>query len=217
MKQTLFSKYRSIGLAIIACLILAVVSLFTPFGHRIAYALPAIGTVVALLLAHGAFLAPAFGAALTVEAPVKTWQRADVYMGSATPCAQALFRAFKSWMMQQAVPIELQLIAISDLTADVNPLDGVLRVYGIYLKKQATATDAFFNIFDDASDDATAGDAKLSLPLFESGKETMAFFPDGIPLGTGLVIGAYTALIGSNGSTPTTTGDGPNGFLLVGA
>lgn len=160
---------------------------------------------------------PVFGASLTVEAPVLTWQRVDVVLNQATPGAQALFRGFKSWIMQQKAGMSLQFIPISDQTVDTNPLDGAIRVYAVYLKKQPTATDAYFKVTDDATDDTTADDQKVTLPLFESGKESIAFFPDGIPLAAGLVTASYTAPSGNNGTTATTAGDGPNGFLLVGA
>jgi len=161
-------------------------------------------------------------AVLATEAPVTMWDKVDSRLNGgpvgtgATPCAQMCFRAFKSWCMQHLRGINLQLIDMADLTVDINPLDGAIRVYAIYARKQPTATDTYFNIFDDAATDGTAADARLSLPLLESGREVFAFYPDGLPLVDGLVVGAYTALIGANGVTPTTTGDGPNGFLLVG-
>lgn len=158
-----------------------------------------------------------FGAALTTEAPVTMWEKLlEQRLANKTPFARMAFVAFKSWAMQHLRGKELQLIDITDQTVDTNPLDGAIRVYAIYLKKQATATDAWFKVFDNATDDATAGDAKIALPILESGVESFAFFPDGIPLANGLVIGSYTAFIGANNATPTTAGDGPNGFLLVG-
>lgn len=158
-----------------------------------------------------------FGAALTVEAPATMWDKiADQRLAAATPAAQMLFRGFKSWCMQHMRGIQLQCIDFGDQTVDTNPLDGAVRVFAVYCKKQGTAADAWFKVFDDATDDATAGDAKIALPILEASKESIAFFPDGIPLADGLVIGSYTAFIGANNSTPTTAGDGPNGFLLVG-
>lgn len=157
------------------------------------------------------------GAVLTVEAPVTMWEKVlEQRLASASPCAQMLFRAYKSWCMQHLKGISLQLIDLANVTVDTNPLDGAIRVYAIYVKKQATGTDTFFKVFDDATDDATAGDAVVAIPLMESGEAAMMFWPDGHPLADGLVTGAYTAYIGANNATPTTTGDGPNAFLLVG-
>jgi len=154
------------------------------------------------------------GAALTVESPVQTWQRVDTALASATPAAQAMFRAFKSWLMQQKNEVHLQMIKIADLTNDVNDLDGALRIYAIYLKKQATATDAFWRLFDDATNSGTTTDLKIVLPVLEASKEAMAFFPDGVPIADGIVETSQTT---GDGTTDTTTGDGPNGFMLVGA
>lgn len=157
-------------------------------------------------------------ATLTTEAPVTMWEKVLTQrLANKTPFAFQAFVAFKTWAMQHLRQKELQLIDFADQTVDTNPLDGAIRVYAIYCKKQATATDAYFKVFDDATDDATAGDAKIALPILESGVESFAFFPDGIPLIDGLVIGSYTAFIGANNATPTTTGDGPSGFLLVGS
>lgn len=158
----------------------------------------------------------AIGAVLTVEPPVVTWDKVDSRLAGATPCAQMMYRSFKSWCMQNLRGINLQLLDVANLTGFTNPLDGAIRVYAIYIKKQNTATRAYFNLFDNATNDAVAADAKLSLPMFEAGKEAFLFFPDGLPLAAGLVLGAYTALIGANATTASTSGDGPNGFLLVG-
>lgn len=158
----------------------------------------------------------ALGAVLTTEIPVLTQRRLESLLSEATPGAQAAFRAWFSFMMQQRSELKMQLVGISNLTVDINPLDGIIAVYAVYLKKQATATAAYFKIFDDATDDTTAADARVALGLLTASKEEWAFWPDGLNLTDGLVIGSYTALIGSNNVTPTTTGDGPNGFMLVG-
>lgn len=185
--------------------------------------------VLALAAIVGSFASIAWApagalfASLTTEAPNLTWQRVDTFLSNvspgigATPGARAMFRSFKSFLMQQRGEVKLQMITFGDLTADTNPLDGAVRIYAVYVRKQATATDAWYKIFDDASDDSTAADAVLALPILESGKESIAFFPDGFPLPTGLVHGSYTAFLGFNNATPSTTGDGPNGFVLVGA
>lgn len=159
---------------------------------------------------------PIFAAVLTVEAPVTMWDKVDTRLAGATPCAQMLFRSFKSWTMQHLRGINLQLLDVSDLTAFTNPLDGAVRVYAIYLKKQGTATASFFKIFDDATNDATLSAARVDIALMEAGKENFVFFPDGLPLANGVVLGAFTAFIGGATVTASTTGDGPNGFLLVG-
>jgi hypothetical protein len=155
-------------------------------------------------------------AVLTVESPVTMWDKVDQRLANQAPMSQMLFRAYKSWCMQHLRGISLQLVDFANVTDDVNPLDGAIRIYAIWVKKQATATDAFFKVFDDAATDGTAGDAIIALPLMDASEGWALFSPDGHPLVDGLVLGAYTAFIGANGSTPSTTGDGPNGFMLVG-
>jgi hypothetical protein len=157
----------------------------------------------------------AFGAVLTTEKPVTMWDKVDQRLANATPCAQMTFRAFKSWCMQHLKGINLQIVDFADLGAAVNPLDGVMRVYAIYAKKQNTATDAFLKLFDDAATD-TAGNARLTLGILEASRDAVVFYPDGLALANGIVLGSYTAPIGAGGVTATTTGDGPNGFMLVG-
>jgi hypothetical protein len=171
-----------------------------------------------VLLALGAVfgMPVAFGAVLTTETPVTMWDKVDARLSRATPCAQILFRGFKTWCMQHLKGINLQLLDIADLTGFTNPLDGVVRVYAVYVKKQNTGTDAFFKIFDNATNDATVADARVGIALLDANQEQILIFPDGLALAAGVVIGAYTAFIGANATTASTAGDGPNGFMLVG-
>jgi hypothetical protein len=156
-------------------------------------------------------------ASLSVEDLVLTKQRTEISLRNANPFAQAAFRAFITWMAGHKPGVQLQKIDFANLTADTNPLDGAIQIYAVYAKKQATGTDAFYNAFNDATDDSTAADAAFSLGLFESGDEVVLFYPNGLPFSAGLVHGSYTTLAGFNGTTPSTSGDGPDGFLLVGA
>jgi hypothetical protein len=171
-----------------------------------------------VLMALGALggLPVVFGAVLTTETPVTMWDKVDARLSRATPCAQMMFRAMKSWCMQNLRGINLQLLDIADLTGFTNPLDGVIRVYAVYVKKQATGTDSFFKIFDNATNDATAADARVDIALLDANQENILIFPDGLALASGVVLGAYTAFIGANATTASTAGDGPNGFMLVG-
>lgn len=181
--------------------------------HAVYSILVALAALIALGLQFG--VPVVFGATLTTESPVLTWRRVEAFSKQMmTPCSEALFRAFCSFLMAQRGAVNLQLINISDLGDDVNSIDGAVRVYAIYLKKQNTATDAFFRLFNDATDSSTAADVHVLLPLLEAGKEALAFFPDGLPLSDGIVMTSQTD---GDGTTDSTTGDGPNGFMLIGA
>lgn len=157
-------------------------------------------------------------ATISTEAQILTKQRVGNALAAlnASPQASAAFREFFKWLDGYKKSVTLQLIPISDLTEDTNPLDGAVKVYAVYVKKQATATDSYYKIFDDATDDATTTDVRLALPLLVSGDEQIFLSKSGLDLAAGLVHGAYTAVTGANGATPSTSGDGPNGFVLVG-
>ena len=134
-----------------------------------------------------------------------------------SPLAVAAFKELFKWFDSHKSNPVLQLVAISDLTADVVAADVPCKLYGIYLKKQATGTDAFYNVFNDTTNDATEGDKRFTFGLITASEEQFAIFPNGFDLLAGMVHGSYTAAAGAAGSTPTTSGDGPNGFVLIGA
>lgn len=173
-------------------------------------------TFALVALAGAACGLPVFGTAIATQAPVIIWDKVEQQLAGATPGAQASFRAFKSWCNQNLRGISLQLFVISNLTAYVLLATGALRVYAVYVKKQGTATASYFKIYDDVASDATAANARVNLGLQEASKEGWLFFPDGLPFASGLVIAAFTLFVGSNGTTASTSGDGPNGFILVG-
>ena len=137
----------------------------------------------------------------------------DKSMGGAAGLA---LKAFWMGRNQEALTGKLYLLRFGDLGADAVVADAAAKVHFIYLKKQATATDAFYKVFDDATNDATAADAVIGMPLTGSGDEQWFASVKGVDCGTGVVHGSYTAFLGYNGSTPSTSGDGPNGFIILG-
>lgn len=157
--------------------------------------------------------------ALTVENANLVFEKARIAadsLGLNSGMRDAL-RALKAYLSQVKRNPDLAFVAISDLTVDVVGVDAPCKLYGVFLKKQATATDSFYIAFDDAANDATAGDARLAIGLVTSGDQKAYVDPKGLDLAAGFVHGAYTALAGANGTTASTTGDGPNGFAIVGA
>lgn len=128
-----------------------------------------------------------------------------------------LFKGFKMGLNAENITGDLQLVQFANLTVDVVVADAACKVYAIYLKKQDNGTDAFYNVFDDATNDATAADAMISLGLLAGLDEVFWACPRGLAFGTGIVHGSYTALAGYNGTTATTTAQGPDGWILFGA
>jgi hypothetical protein len=129
----------------------------------------------------------------------------------------ALKGFFHYWATSKGNP-DLQLIPISD--TNITGTDGVVAadvpavVYVAYIKKGATATDSYFKLYDDITDDATTTDVRLSVGLLEANEEHLAIFPKGLTMATGIVATAHT---NSGGATDSTAGDAGNGFLIIGA
>jgi hypothetical protein len=155
--------------------------------------------------------------ALSLENSNLVWQKVNVALANAEPAAQKAFAGLKQWLAQQKGNANLQFILIDD--ADVTGTDGVVsadaacRVYGVYVKKRATATDSFFKLFDDATNDGTAGDQRIVLALLEASETQVFIAPDGLSMGTGIVSTSHTT---SQGTTDSTAGDSGDGFLIIG-
>lgn len=94
-------------------------------------------------------------------------------------------------------------------------VDAANTLYAVYSKKRATATDAYLVIFDDATDDAGgATDARIVLPHLVASDEAFYICPQGIAMGTGVVAKSYTDF---DGTTDSSAGDAPDGFVIVSA
>lgn len=112
----------------------------------------------------------------------------------------------------------LQYISLDD--ADVTGTDGVVAadaacvLYFVYMRKRATATDSYFKLFDDATDDTTAASERVTLALLEASEDNIAYFPQGLDMATGIVATSHTT---HNGTTDSTAGDSGDGFLIIGA
>ena len=137
----------------------------------------------------------------------------DRSMGGAAALA---LKAFWMGRNQEGLTGNLYLLRFGDLTTDAVVSDAAAKVHFVYCKKQATATDAFYKVFDDATNDSTAADAILGLPLTGSGDEQWFASVKGADCAAGVVHGSYTAFLGYNGTTASTSGDGPNGFIILG-
>jgi poly-gamma-glutamate capsule biosynthesis protein CapA/YwtB (metallophosphatase superfamily) len=154
--------------------------------------------------------------ALSLENSNLVWQKVKIALQSlgAKPVNVEALKALKEYLATVKSNPTLQFGAISDLTDAAVVADAACQIYAIYLKKQATATDAYAKFVNHAS----AGDGSthaLSIALFESGDEVLLVFPTGMPMSAGIV--ATSTTTGAAGTTDTTTGDGPNGFVVFGA
>lgn len=112
--------------------------------------------------------------------------------------------------------IQLQFIPFEEADADAGggtaKLSGACTIYGVYVRKVSAATDNYFKVYDDATDDTTAGDQIIALALLNTAQEAVQVNPDGLPFGTGIVVTQHTTSIGTSDGS-----DGGNGFLVIGA
>lgn len=153
--------------------------------------------------------------ALTVESSNKIWQRANAYLSVASPFAQEAFLRLKVFLASQKKNPDLQIFPFSEVDADVAGgtvlLAGACKVYGMYVKKENSATDNFTWLYDDATDDTTAANARIQFPLLIANDEQLYMNPAGLDMATGLVITQYTGPLGT-----TDGSNGGAGFVIVG-
>jgi hypothetical protein len=148
----------------------------------------------------------------------KVWQEVNIALDSlgASGCAKDAFRALKAHLSQVKKNPQLQFFAFTEADADAaggtSLLTGAGRIYGVYVKKEDEGTDNMLFIYDDATNDGTAGDAAIGLDLTVAKEEAMAIYPSGYVLGTGIVVTQYSDGIGA-----TDGSNGGNGFIIVGA
>lgn len=159
--------------------------------------------------------------ALSLTDSLFTWQNVKASMASleASSVAQAAFKALKERLAGVGGNPNLQFVPITgaDIEAASGKIvaDAATKVYGIYFKKTDTATAAYVSILDDASDDTgIATDVRAVLPFLEAEHEVFAIDAKGIAMAAGVVAKAYTDW---DGTTNSTAGDAPNGFIILGA
>lgn len=154
-------------------------------------------------------------AAKSLEGANQVWNR--VKQVSMSVEATLFFKALKTWLSTQKGNPRLQFLPFSNVTVDqITAVDsGGGTLYAAYAKKRNTATDAFFKINDSATLAGAASGANITIaaPLLVGGDELlMAFYP-GIIFATGFVVASETT---AAGGADTVSGDGPDGFLIIG-
>lgn len=162
--------------------------------------------------------------ALTVESAGRVRQKCYAFSRN-NLVYQSLKALFLHLATQKGNP-DLQYVpftgtTIDDATGQVLCTDPC-TLWAVYARKGSldmrtagTATDSYLVIFDDATDDAGAGtDGRLVLPLLVASEEAFWASPDGLILAAGCVAKAYTDF---DGTTDSSAGDAPNGFVIISA
>lgn len=165
----------------------------------------------------------AISMAITLESAGKV--RLKSYSQGLDPLVYAQLKAFFMYWATHKGNADLQFIPFAGLSADdatgVVAADAACTLYFVYGRKgsldQRTAgtnTDSYLVIFDDATDDAGAGtDGRLVLPFLNANDSVSWTGPQGIPCAAGVVVKAYTDF---DGTTDSSAGDAPNGFVIIG-
>ena len=110
----------------------------------------------------------------------------------------------------------LQFLPFAEADADAAGgtvlADAACKVYLFYVKKLNASTENTVKLFDDATDDTTAGDQTLSIILGAVNQESLQIYPTGFSHAAGVVLTQHTTIEGS-----TDGSDGGDGFVVIGA
>lgn len=158
--------------------------------------------------------------ALALENSNLVWQKVKTALSNANPATQMAFEGLKKYFAQQLRNPNLQFLPYTGTSTEASTgqdmgVDAACRVVAFWGKKTATAEDVYLYVFDDATNDAGAGtDGRCNLVFIEASQEAFAMYPTGIPIVDGIVVKAYTDF---DGTTDSTSGAAPNGFLILAA
>lgn len=158
--------------------------------------------------------------AISVENANLAWQKAFISLDSlgANKAMREQWRALKAYLAQEKRNLDLQFIAVdATLVDDANGTvlaNAPCKVYGMFLKKQATAVDVYTALLDDDTDDASpVTDVRCVVGLIGASEQASIFYPAGIAFGVGVVAKSYTEF---DGTTDSSSADTPNGFVIIG-
>lgn len=161
--------------------------------------------------------------AISLEAASKVRQK--TYALGLDPLVYAQLKAFFHYWADHKGNADLQYIPFLGTSIDDSGgqvlADAACTLYAVYSRKgtldqrtAGTATDAYLALFDDATDDAGAGtDGRLTLPSLTASESNFWCSPSGIVCATGVVAKSYTDF---DGTTDSSAGDAPNGFVIIG-
>lgn len=150
--------------------------------------------------------------ALSLESAGKVRQKANEY--TLPNLAFKSLQAFFMYWATHKANADLQFLPFSEAECDAAggtvKADAACNVHFVYVKKENSATDNYFKLFDDATDDSTTTDQRLALPLFIANGYSVWSDSDGLPMGAGVVVTQHTT---SEGSTDGS--DGGSGFVII--
>lgn len=158
--------------------------------------------------------------ALSTENANLVRQKVKIALSLAHPAVQEIFKDLLAYLATQGKNPDLQFIPFSEAQSIVNLgtdlVGAACTLYGVYATTAPTrssTTAAFFSVNDAADNSATT--ATVVTARFKALNQVYtAIMPKGIALATGLTVSSATAV---GGPTESTTPDGVQGFVIVGA
>ena len=121
--------------------------------------------------------------ALVLQSGNLVWQKVAKALGNTGhPVVAAAFKALRDYIVSQKSNPDLQFYFFDEAQCDAaggTALTniGACTLYGVYVKKASAATDNYFKIYDDATDDTTAGDQIIALPLLSLTQVAFEIYP----------------------------------------
>lgn len=156
--------------------------------------------------------------ALSLEDANKVFQKVNIALDSlgANSEIRDSFRALKAYLSQIKRNPQLQFVPITNLTTDTAIADSPCTLYAVFLKKRNTATASYTKINDNASTAGGASGANMTdlIELNAAGAQAVLVIPAGRAQATGIAMASETT---GAGGTDTSSGDGPDGFVILGA
>lgn len=157
--------------------------------------------------------------ALSTENANLVWQKTKMALMDANPAIQQMFLDLKMYLATQGRNPDLQFIPFSEAQAIVNLgtdlVGAACTVYGVYYKaKRTTGTTAAFLSLNAAADNSATTATIWTQRIKAVGQKGAAVWPTGLASETGLTVSAATTV---GGATESTTPDGADGFVIVGA
>lgn len=141
--------------------------------------------------------------------------------GSGDPSLQYAVKSFFLNMAANKGNPDLQFLTFNATDAvagdgEDHGIDAACKVYLIYIKKTATATDSWYRLIDDADNDSeVVGDVRVEIGLTTASDQAILWFPNGLDFADGLV-STFTTTPGDT-ATQSAAADAGNGFIVIGA
>ena len=157
--------------------------------------------------------------AVVLENSQLVWQKVKNALANANPADQAAFKGLKEYLSTQGRNPDLQYISFSEAQAIANGgtdlTAAACTLYGFYARASRTSgtTSAFVALHASGTNGATT--TTIVTGRIKAVNHAFVYTSvRGLPVETGLTISAATAV---GGSTESTTPDGADGFVVIGA